>query len=82
MQISLDGFIADKDGKTDWMLWNWGDEWLWDDELRKYHNEITASVDCILLSGKMVEPGGGFIQRWATMAGKRQEHPRLWRGRV
>jgi dihydrofolate reductase len=69
VQMSVDGFIADKDGKTDWMVWNWGDEWTWDAELRKYHNDVVASVDCILLSRKMVE-GEGFIQHWAMMAEK------------
>jgi hypothetical protein len=24
MQVSLDGFALDAEGKTDWMLWNWG----------------------------------------------------------
>jgi dihydrofolate reductase len=67
--MSVDGYIADNNKKTDWMLWNWGDEWNWDAELRKYHNDITASVDCILLSRKMVE-GEGFIQHWAAMADK------------
>jgi dihydrofolate reductase len=71
VQISVDGYIADKDGKTDWMVWNWGDDWTWDAELRKYHNDVVASVDCILLSRKMVE-GGGFIQHWATMAEKHE----------
>jgi len=31
MQVSLDGFALDVDGKTDWMLWNWGEVWIWDE---------------------------------------------------
>jgi dihydrofolate reductase len=68
VQMSVDGYMADKNGNTDWMVWNWGDEWNWDDELRKYHNNLTASVDCILLSRKMAEEG--FIHHWAMMAEK------------
>ena len=68
VQMSVDGYMADKNGNTDWMVWNWGDEWNWDGELRKYHNNLTASVDCILLSRKMAEEG--FIHHWAMMAEK------------
>ena len=68
VQMSVDGYMADKNGNTDWMVWNWGDEWNWDGELRTYHNDLTASVDCILLSRKMAEEG--FIHHWAMMAEK------------
>jgi len=27
VQMSVDGYMADKNGNTDWMVWNWGDEW-------------------------------------------------------
>ena len=47
--ISLDGFIATPDGGLDWMTWNW------DDELKKYVNDLTNSVDTILLGRKMTE---------------------------
>ena len=29
--MSMDGYIAEKNGNTDWMVWNRGDEWDWDD---------------------------------------------------
>jgi len=71
-QISIDGYVADNSGNTDWMVWNWNNEWRWDDELRKYHNDLTASVDCILLSRKMAQEG--FIHHWSSVAEK-QDNP-------
>jgi dihydrofolate reductase len=66
MQVSLDGFAADADGHTSWMVWNWGADWTWDDKLRRYHTELTTSSDCILLSRKMAEEG--FIRHWEEVA--------------
>ncbi len=66
VQMSVDGHIADPHGKTDWMLWDWGEEWNWDDELKKYYNDTFDSVDSILLSRKMAE--GGFISHWVKAA--------------
>jgi dihydrofolate reductase len=66
MQASVDGFTADADGNTSWMVWNWADDWNWDNELRKYHIELTTSSDCILLSRKMAEEG--FHSHWEKMA--------------
>jgi dihydrofolate reductase len=66
IQISIDGFIAGADGHTDWMIWNWGPDWKWDDELRAHHTSLTKSIDCVLLSRKMAEEG--FIAHWASVA--------------
>lgn len=61
-QVSIDGFVADINGNTDWMKWNWGPDWTWDEELQRYHTELTESVDCILLSRQMAEEG--FNAHW------------------
>ena len=66
IQTSLDGFIASPDGNTNWMLWSWGPEWTWDAELQQYHNELTLSADCILISRQMAEEG--FIAHWQNAA--------------
>ena len=66
MQLSLDGYVSAADGKSDWMIWDFGKEWPWDKALREYHTDLTASVDCVLLSRKMAEEG--FIGHWAAMA--------------
>ena len=59
VQMSVDGFIAGANGEMDWMTFNW------DDELKKYVNEITEPVDCIVLGRKLAE---GFIPHWANVA--------------
>jgi len=66
IQTSPDGFIASTDGNTSWMLWNWGPEWSWDHELQQYHNALTLSADCILISKQMAEEG--FIAHWQSVA--------------
>jgi dihydrofolate reductase len=66
VQLSVDGYMATTAGKTDWLVWNWGAEWTWDNVLRNYFIELTASVDSILLSRKMAEEG--FIGHWTKVA--------------
>jgi dihydrofolate reductase len=59
VQMSIDGFIAGPQGEMDWMVWDW------DDSLKKYVDEITEPVDCILLGRKLAQ---GFIPHWAAVA--------------
>jgi dihydrofolate reductase len=66
MQVSLDGFASDANGDPSWMLWCWGDNWTWDEALRRYHIDLTTSSDCILLSRKMAEEG--FCEHWERVA--------------
>ena len=72
MQMSIDGYVADRDGGMDWMVWSYGDDWAWDSKLRQYHTDLLASIDCILLSRKMAVQG--FSAHWAALA-QRPEHP-------
>ena len=46
VQISIDGCIAGPNTEMDWILW---DGLLWDDNYIKYLNEITESVDTIIM---------------------------------
>jgi dihydrofolate reductase len=61
VQMSVDGYIAGPNGEMDWMVWNW------DDKLKEYVNELTESIDTILLGRKMT---GGFISYWSDVMTK------------
>lgn len=65
IQLSVDGYLADENGKTDWMIWNWGPEWHWDQQLRNDFIALKSTVDGVLLSRKMAEEG--FITHWASV---------------
>jgi hypothetical protein len=43
--MSIDGYVADSNGNTSWMVWDRVDDWAWDNELRKYHIDLTTSSD-------------------------------------
>src|SRR3984893_12918466 len=55
----------DVDGKTEWMVWSWGEDWTWDEALRRRHIDLTTSSDCILLSRMMAEED--FVGHWANV---------------
>jgi dihydrofolate reductase len=68
MQVSLDGFAIDAANAGGWAVWQWDDEWPWDQGLRDHHTELLTNSDTILLSRQMVEDG--FIDHWDEMAGR------------
>ena len=72
--MSIDGYLADSSGKTDWMVWNCGPTWSWDKELQDWFTDLTMSVGCILLSRKMAEEG--FISHWKNVM-QRPDDPQL-----
>ena len=61
VQMSTDEYIAGPKGEMDWLVWNW------DDKLKECVNELTESVDSILLGRKMTE---GFISYWSDVMAK------------
>jgi dihydrofolate reductase len=72
MQISANGFVAGPNGEMDWMTWNW------DDALKKYVTDLTASVDSIIMGRKLAQ---GFIPYWADVAAK-PEDPQFLFGKI
>jgi dihydrofolate reductase len=68
MQMSVDGLVAASDEERQWQLWDWGDDWPWDEELKTDFNLALAAIDTILLSRKMVEQG--YLAHWANAAKK------------
>lgn len=61
-QISIDGYIADVNDGTDWMIWNWGPDWTWDKDLQTYHTNLNKSANNILISSQMALEG--FNEHW------------------
>ncbi len=59
VQISVDGCIAGPNNEMDWLVW--------DDKYIKYINDITESVDTIIMGRKMVD---GFIPFWTEVMNK------------
>ena len=59
VQLSVDGYVAGPAGEMDWMTWNW------DEELKKFVNDLTSTVDCIVMGSNLAK---GFIPHWARVA--------------
>ena len=66
VQMSVDGFIGGPNGEMDWMTWTW------DDKIKEYVNELTDSVDTILLGRKMTP---GFIGHWSAVQPSDPSYP-------
>ena len=58
VQMTIDGFVGGPNGEQDWMNMNW------DNRNMNYINELTDSVDTILLGRKMTE---GFVSYWTSV---------------
>lgn len=66
VQMTLDGFVAGPNGELDWMTWEM------DDKSKKFVNDLTDSVDTILLGRKMTE---GFISYWTNVKPESEQYP-------
>lgn len=65
-QITVDGFVSGPNGELDWMVWDWSEG------LKKYVNDLTDSVDTILMGRKMTD---GFISYWSNVKPDSEEYP-------
>jgi dihydrofolate reductase len=57
MQMTLDGFVAGKNGEMDWVNFNWTED------IKAYVTELTNTIDTILLGRNLAE---GFIPYWTN----------------
>jgi len=74
MQTSVDGYVAAANSNFVWQVWDWKDDYTWDDKLAIDFNAVFDSIDCILLSRKMME--GGYLDHWTQAAKKFPADPR------
>jgi dihydrofolate reductase len=74
MQSSVDGYVAAAAGRR-WQVWDWSDEWTWDEALQSAFNATFRGVDCILLSRPMAEQG--YLRHWAGVYERHRDDPRF-----
>jgi len=73
MQTSADGYVEAADPAVRWQVWDWGQSWPWDEELKRDFNETFRAVDRILVSRKMAEEG--YIDHWTRIAESHPDEP-------
>jgi len=66
MQMTVDGFVAGPEGQLDWMSFDM------DEQLLHFVNELTDSIDTILMGRKMT---AGFITYWENVVNNQPESP-------
>jgi dihydrofolate reductase len=66
MQMSVDGYVSSANTQLSWQVWNWSDDWTWDDALKDEFNRIFASAGGIVLSRPMIEEG--YLGHWSRTA--------------
>ena len=66
MQMTINGYVAQPNGKNDWMTWNP------DDELIAFMNSLLDTSDTLLLGRKTAE---GIIKYWEDTADENPTHP-------
>ena len=66
MQMTINGYVAQPDGKNDWMTWNP------DDELTAFMSSMLDTSDTLLLGRKTAE---SIIKFWEDTAIKDPTHP-------
>jgi dihydrofolate reductase len=66
IQMTINGYVAQPDGKNDWMTWNP------DDELTAFMSSMLDTSDTLLLGRKTAE---SFIKYWEDTAIENTAHP-------
>ncbi|WP_428740456.1 dihydrofolate reductase family protein [Tenacibaculum sp.] len=66
MQMTINGYVAQRNGKNDWMTWNP------DEELISFMNSMLDTSDTLLLGRKTAE---SIIKFWEDTANENPTHP-------